>query len=226
MINYLHRNTFLSRLFPTLRYCIDEEVKDCKSILDIGCGPRPVFVRRQIHQRVVGVEPFDAYRSMAMSSGSYDYVLGNRIEACHFKNLEFDAVLLLDVIEHMTTDSTLALLDNAKKWARCKVIISTPNGFVTQIAVDGNELQRHLSGWNTEQLKALGFQVHGMAGLKVLRRDNEHLTMDLNLTASIRFRPRSFWFIVAAVSQALTFRLPSSAFSLFAVWERNSKTDV
>ena len=85
-----------------------------------------------------------------MSSGSYDLVLGNRIEACHFKNQEFDVVLLLDVIEHMTADSALALLDNAKKWARRKVIVSTPNGFVTQIAVDGNELQRHLSGWNTE----------------------------------------------------------------------------
>lgn len=221
-LNYLHRNRYLGKLFPTLKHCINAELGDCSSVLDIGCGPEPVFVRTTSHRCVLGVEPFERYRQAAVKSGVYDEVIGNRIEECEFSVQQFDAVLLIDVIEHMTEDEASLLLRKAKSWAKKKVIVSTPNGFRPQIAVDDNELQRHLSGWTEKDLKDFGFRVRGMAGPKFLRRDYEHHTMKPDLSASMKWKPRTIWFLVASVLQAVTFKFPDRAFSLFAVWDRSS----
>ncbi len=55
-----------------------------------------------------------------------------------------------------------------KKWARKKIIITTPNRYLWQ---DGyiNSMQEHKSGWTVEELQNLGFKVFGMNGWKNLR---------------------------------------------------------
>jgi hypothetical protein len=58
-------------------------------------------------------------------------------------------------------------------------VVFTPNGFVHQLALQGNPYQVHLSGWTVAELRKIGFQVNGINGLKILRKEK----------AEIRFKP-------------------------------------
>ena len=109
-------------------------------------------------------------------------------------------------------------LKKLEKWARKKVIISTPNGFFPQKVVDNNPLQVHLSGWDIPKMKSLGFnKLKGLAGLKHLRAEIDHETMGDDLFISMKYKPKFLWFIIATLSQILTYRLPNLAFGLFCV---------
>ena len=99
-----------------------------------------------------------------------------------------------------------------------KIIITTPNGFIPQKEVDFNPLQKHKSGWTVKEMKKLGFTTKGLAGLKFLRDNSEKETMnDNNLTASIKYSPKLFWFTFATFSQIFTYLFPEKAFELFCV---------
>ena len=64
---------------------------------------------------------------------------------------------MLEVIEHLEEQEWVKVLKKTEKWARKKVIISTPNGFFPQKVVDNNPMHVHLSGWDIPKIKSLGF---------------------------------------------------------------------
>ena len=72
------------------------------------------------------------------------------------------------------------------------MIVSSPNGFIKQKAVDNNPLQEHLSDWDYKKMKEMGFGCYGLAGLKFLRQEVQNDTMGDDLMTSIRFKPRFF----------------------------------
>jgi hypothetical protein len=110
------------------------------------------------------------------------------------------------------------ILKKAEKWARKKVIVNSPNGFVKQSSLDGNKFQEHLSGWDYKLMRKLGFHSVGLAGLKLLRHEVEGGSMKYGgPMSSIRFNPKIVWFMVAILSQIFTYRFPTYAFSLFSV---------
>ena len=146
-----------------------------------------------------------------------EYVSKN-IRDLDFEENSFDAVIMLEVIEHLKEKEGLEVLKKLEKWARKKVIISTPNGFFPQKVVDNNPMQVHLSGWDIPKIKSLGFnRFKGLAGLKYLRAEIDHDTMGDDLFISIKYKPKFFWFIIATLSQILTYRLPNLAFGLICV---------
>ena len=212
-----YHNRILSRLFRTLPHVLQTELRDCHTILDLGCGPNSPIASCASIRRSVGVEPFRPYFEKAQQRKTHTELLNCRIEDLVLPDHSFDAVVLIEVIEHMEEAQALEVIRKAQRWASKKVILTTPNGFVPQGEVDGNRLQCHLSGWPLAKLQGLGFRCVGLAGLKILRRDAHAEVMTEDLLASIRWRPRRLWFAVAAVSQLLTYRLPSLAFGLFGV---------
>ena len=113
------------------------------------------------------------------------------------------------------------ILKNAKKWAKKKVIITTPNGYIHQKQLDNNPLQKHLSGWSVSDLSRLGFKVRGLAGLKLLRQEGDGNSMDENIFKTIRFNPKPLWFVIATLSQSVITYAPSLAFELFATYKHN-----
>ena len=124
----------------------------------------------------------------------------------------------MEVIEHMEETEGLDVLKKIEKWAKKKVIISTPNGFFPQKIVDNNPMQVHLSGWDTNKMKSLGFsKILGLAGLKHLRAEIDHDSMDAELFISMKYKPKFFWFIIATLSQIFTYHFPIFAFGLFCV---------
>lgn len=222
MINKLHHSLVLGRIFHTLDYCLKEELKDCESVLDLGCGPSsPIQYCKNIKYSV-GVEAFENYLETSKKNKIHSKYLNKRIEDIDFLEKSFDAVIMVEVLEHLSEEEGLKIVGKAEKWAKKKVIISSPNGFISQKEVDNNPFQKHLSGWNYKTMKELGYRINGLAGLKFLRQEVQNDTMGEDLMTSIRFKPRFFWFIIATVSQILTFYLPSFSFELFSV--KNEQT--
>jgi hypothetical protein len=118
-----------------------------------------------------------------------------------------DAVVALDVIEHLEKEQGLELLSQLEALARRRVILFTPNGFVPQPAEADNPWQEHRSGFTTDELLRLGYRVRGMYGLWFL----------LGPYGEARLRPGFLWRRVADVTAPLVYASPRAAFSLLAV---------
>ena len=217
LIDVLRKSSIVGKLIPTLDTELDRNLRDCSTVLDLGCGPSsPVGALKYLTTRV-GVEPFGPYLELAKARGTHDEFHQKLITDLDFGVASFDAVIMIDVIEHMTEEDGLNALRLAEKWARKKVIINSPNGYIPQKSLDGNPLQEHKSGWTYSKMKELGYVSRGLAGPKWLRQEVEAETMGDDLLTSIRFRPKMFWFIVATIFQPIVFRYPKFAFSLMSV---------
>ncbi|MEA2020141.1 MAG: class I SAM-dependent methyltransferase [Patescibacteria group bacterium] len=215
LFNKLHSSKLLASIFSTLNSCLKRELKKCSTVLDIGCGPSSPLQHCESIEYSVGVEPYKPYLQKTKEKNIHNDYYDKKIESLNFEKNQFDAVIMLEVIEHLPKDAGFELLKRSEKWAKKKIIISTPNGFLEQGESDENPLQRHRSGWGVEELHSFG-----LAGLKLLRCENQDDSMvEGNLLSSIRWQPKPFWFGVATLSQALTYYLPNFAFELFGVKE-------
>ena len=158
----------------SLVYELRQELKDCKSILDLGCGSSsPIGGLRLFLANVhlVGVDAFAPSIKSSRRKGIHDeYFLMNVLDIeGKFGRKSFDCVAALDLIEHLQKKEGSRLLEIMEKMARKKVVISTPNGFLAQRAYDGNVSQIHRSGWTTEEMRARGYRVVGVNGWKPLK---------------------------------------------------------
>lgn len=203
-------------LFHTLLYTLKKELSDCKTVLDLGCGPSSPLQHCGNIQYSVGVEAFKPYLDESRKNKIHSEYLQKNILELDYPDNSFDAVILIEVLEHLPEEQGLEILKKAEKWAGKKVVVTSPNGFVSQKELDNNPLQNHLSGWDAKKMKSLGYRSRGLAGLKGLRQEAQSDSMD-EITSTIRFRPRFFWFIIATLSQIFTYFIPGLAFELFSV---------
>jgi len=219
-IDVLYHNPIVSRVFHTSVYCLKRELTGCRTVLDLGCGPDSP-IRHCAVPYSVGVDAFqpylDASREKKIHSG---YILAD-ITSLEFPLQSFDAVMMVEVLEHMPTEEGRMLLDKVERWASKKVIVSCPNGYLPQHSIDGNPFQEHRSGWTVDEMNRRGYRAWGMAGWKFLRKENETQTVgDTNaIYATVRFRPKLFWLIVSELTQAITYFSPKLAFEVFYVKE-------
>ena len=135
-----------------------------------------------------------------------EYILAD-LRKLEFKPKSFDAILCLEVIEHLTKEEGYGLIKKMEKWARKKIIITTPNGYLYQDGYDCNPFQTHKSGWSVGELEKLGYEVYGIDGWKKLR----------GYKGSIKYRPNLFWAIISDITQKVVYRYPKLAFRLLAV---------
>lgn len=217
IINRLYNTSFFYRIFHTVVYCLKQELKDCESVLDLGCGPSSPLQYSKNIDYSVGVETFAPYLEESKKRKIHNQYIGKKVEDVDFPEKSFDAVILIEVLEHLDKKTGYEILKKAEKWARKKIIISTPNGFLLQRARDNNSFQKHRSGWDIETMRKIGFRCHGLAGFKFLRREAPEVIEEGDFMASIKKKPRFFWFIAATLSQLFTYRFPKSAFELFCV---------
>jgi hypothetical protein len=110
------------------------------------------------HRKVysVGVDVFIRY--IKGQSVHHDYVLGDA-RFLPFKKKSFDAVICLQVIEHISKKDGLMLLKDMEEIARKQVVVTTPIGFMPREEVDGNPYERHVSSWRQEEFEELGYTV-------------------------------------------------------------------
>jgi len=125
----------------------------------------------------------------------------------NFADNSFECVLAFDLIEHLDKADGWTLLDNMERIASKKVIVFTPNGFLPQSALHGNEAQVHKSGWTVSEMQARGYKVIGVHGPKPL----------LGETSAPKWWPNQFWLAVTVMAQPLFLKLPKLSFQIFCV---------
>lgn len=140
-----------------------------RSVLDLGIGMGfyGAVVRQWLdlgvrpwRTKLLGVEGFADYRNPCWEL--YDEVVVAPIEEYLDRTTEtWDAILLLDVLEHFTHVKGAEILAAAR--ARLSPVgqffVGTPAVWMEQGAVCGNELERHRSLWTAAELQEAGLEI-------------------------------------------------------------------
>ena len=61
LVSLIYHNKLFETIFPTHVYVLKQELKDCESVLDLGCGPNSPLQYCSNVQLSVGVEAFQPY---------------------------------------------------------------------------------------------------------------------------------------------------------------------
>ncbi len=220
LVVFLRNQSLFKKIFHTMEYCICSELSGCKTVLDIGCGPDSPIQKCKNIKYSVGVEPYLPYLKKSQQRKIHNKYLNKKIEDLNFPDKTFDAIILIDVIEHMDKKSGEALLNKISKWAKKKIIITTPNGYFSMGAVDGNSYQAHLSGWTVDDFAKFGYGCQGLTGAKFMYASEnqvEEFAEGSFSFVNMRYKPKSLSFILNAFLQIFVYYLPRHAFELLAV---------
>lgn len=158
-----------------------KELGDCDSVLDVGCGIDSILLRLGFnHVAITGLDIWERYAIKHKKDVRYHNYLCADIMSAEFASNSFDMVLLSDTLEHLSKVDVYneKLFDRMALWARKRVVIMTPRGFIGNESYDGNPHLYHKSGWYTSELEALGFKVY--CTLRVRRKVNwEYFPLEL-----------------------------------------------
>ena len=163
------------------------------TILDVACGLslKSQYLKADIR---VGVDIYRPYLAKIEAKVPYTTVVHDvrRLDEV-FIERSFDIVLMLDIIEHLEKEESLALLQTAERLAKVAVIIETPEGYVPQ-NIDiwghgGDEFQTHRCGWEKAELEGTGYQVirrpYTMQNIK--RHTEIDVPTDIHLLDGIKY---------------------------------------
>src|SRR3989344_4510684 len=96
LVNKLHQSKYLGIIFHTLDDCLQKELKECETVLDLGCGPAsPIRNCRNIKYSV-GVEPYLPYLKKSKNQGIHTKYIHKKIEDLDFPINSFDAVMMIE----------------------------------------------------------------------------------------------------------------------------------
>lgn len=213
-MNFKSLRQFLIRIGDWCYYQkLSSELQDCHSVLDLGCGSWSPLAKVEKHFYSEGVDIHKKSLNKIKKIKIHDkYKLGDVRKIDKFYSPKtFDAVIALDLIEHLSKKDGLKLIKKMEAIARKKVIFLTPNGFTKQEPFEKNPYQVHHSGWKVEELREKKYKVYGMRGLKFIRGEY----------ATLKFKPWFFWGTMVVVSEVLVFFLPHFASQLLAVKKMN-----
>jgi 2-polyprenyl-3-methyl-5-hydroxy-6-metoxy-1,4-benzoquinol methylase len=199
-----------THVVPDVHWLLRRWTREFASVLDVGCGEATSpfrLVERQPQQRRTGLDHHAPALQRSRSAGVHDdYILSDIFDAAELDK-RFECVVALDVVEHFDKPNGLRFLHRLEQIASRRVIVLTPNGFQPSEPFDDNLSQRHLSGWDAAELRALGYRVFGANGLKMLKGDY----------AKPKLRPKMLWLGISMLTQYVTVLTPRAAFHLFAV---------
>jgi len=198
------------KIFPDRIYYLKKTISDCNSVLDLGCGYTSPIQYCNVPYSV-GVDLHKPYIQKSKKKKSHNKYIQGDIRKINFGPNSFDAVIALEVLEHLTKEEGRRLIKKMEKWASKKVIVSTPNGYVWQNDCDKNPLQKHKCGWTVNEFKNLKFKVYGLGGLKYLR----------GYKSLVKYKPAFLWERITDLTQKITYYYPKMAFQLFAIKKLN-----
>jgi len=198
-------NNIYNKIFPPWENSLKKELAECESVLDLGCGPNSRIQKSKV-QYSVGVELFEPYIQKSKEKNIHDKYINSDIRKINFEPNSFDAVICIDVIEHLTKKEGKDLMENMEIWAKKKIIIFTPNGYISQEEYDNNSLQLHVSGWDSQDLEQLGFKLYGF-GWKILRGSK----------GEFKYKPRKMWKILSDITKKIPYYYPNLSFEILAV---------
>jgi len=191
------------------RVWLARDLTGCQSILELGCGRNSPILQIGLGDFTDAVDIWQPYVDKHNVDGTYRSCECQDIIEMDLGENQYDAVVILDVLEHLDrkkvrdTDLFARMLKAAKK----KVIIFVPNGFIENDHVDGDPYQAHISAWEPDDYLRRGYEVHGATGMRWI----------LGKASLPKWHPFSFWAIVAMVSQPYIYNHPKWAWHSYAV---------
>lgn len=194
------------RLFVPLNMILKREISGCDSVLDLGCGYfSPIYRTKTPFS--VGVELFDPYLQESKRKDIHSQYIKADVRNLEFKPKSFDAVVAIDILEHLTKQEGTDLLTRMEKWARKKIVVFTTNGFIHQDIYDNNPLQEHRSCWSVREFSEIGYKVRGFGGWKRIKYPK----------ASVKHRTVFLCGRISDLTQKITYYYPKLAVQLIAV---------
>lgn len=175
----LYRNLYL-KLMPSYEGELEQHLSGFNTLLDVGCGARsPIIHFSKRPKGSIGVDGFDPSLEKSKALGiheQYQKIDVTRVRD-HFAENSIEVVCALDLIEHLEKEQGLKFLSDLESVASKRVVIVTPTGFLPQAEFDGNSYQRHISGWDPEEMRKLGYKIYGIRGWKPLRGEYARFTV-------------------------------------------------
>ena len=208
---------FYLKMFPDARTVRKRELAGCDSLVDLGCGHHSMLLYSDVLPSIdlsIGVEVFDPALQDSKRKRIHSQYIRVDAASLELKPKSIDAVVAIELLEHLTKEEGAALLIKMQNWARKRVMVTTPNGYVWQGALEGNPFQVHKSGWSVKELREFGYEVHGLGGWKGLRGHR----------GLIKYRPNLLWLLISNLTQYITRYLPELAFQLHAI-KRTDEAD-
>ena len=131
---------------------LERELAGMENVLDLGCGSNSPLAKVKKTFHSVGVDIFEPAIKKSRKLKIHDeYKISSVLEADKkLKASSFDAVIALDLIEHLNKADGVKLIKMMSKLAKKKVIIFTPNGYYNQDPYEDNPYQVHRSGWGVD----------------------------------------------------------------------------
>ena len=136
------------------------------TVLDIGAGLRPM--PWYTPKRHVCVEPHPPYADR-LEAALYEVWRMTAREALHGQTPgTFDAIWMIDVIEHMDRAEGAEVLQLAMALKPKQIVVFTPHGFLPQEGdvwgLGGEHWQRHRSGWKPADFPgwAISYPLEGL----------------------------------------------------------------
>jgi len=118
-----------------------------KTVLDVGCGAGANLEFYQPwwpESKWTGLEVFGPYIDRFFLFDRYDSLIYGDVRS--LTNFNYSLVIFGDVLEHMSRDEALNVLDRALEAAEY-VVVALPIIHYPQGAIAGNEHETHLSDW-------------------------------------------------------------------------------
>jgi hypothetical protein len=172
-VKFFQVQTIIARELEVLSKKIDSS--ETIKILDIGAGPGKYWNEKVLldffKKRKVELTLFDASEDSGLESPSQLISISKVVGIAPkdldlFQDSEFDLVIALDLVEHLSKDNGYLLLYHLDRLASKSSLIFTPNGFVWQPPALNNPFNAHLSGWKPKELRRLGWKKqYGNLGL-------------------------------------------------------------
>jgi len=191
---------------------LEKNLKDCNSVLDVGCGSNSPLRNISKVDYCVGVDIFEPWINKSENDKIHHkyYQLDVLQLDSVFTEKSFDCVVALDLLEHFTKEEGNNLIKSVERIAKKRVVIFTTNGYIPQQESDNNPWNVHKSGRTASEMKKKGYQIIGINGLKILKGGY----------GLLKFKPKFIWFIVTRITQFFVRNHPKRAFQLLCVKEK------
>lgn len=107
-----------------------------------------------------------------------EYHLMDAVDYLQQCNIRWGAIVAAEIIEHLDKERGKLLLSMLKEKTDL-AIVTSPIGFAAQGPIENNPYQEHISGWEPEEMKSLGWRIFSLMpegyGLAVYFHDKLNL---------------------------------------------------
>lgn len=130
------------------------------TMLDIGCGDGGGTQNLSLPKsfEITGVDIFQPYINIAKKRNLYKRIIKADVRKLSYKK-KYDVVLVSHILEHMSKEDGVKLINKLENITKKRLIIISPIGDILQHDTDGNKHQVHVSSWSVEDMEKLGFNV-------------------------------------------------------------------